>query len=124
MSATFDPASLLLSENLNLNYQEFRGQIAKETHKELFSPHFLFVLLLEEVEMKTETEQPTEAKADDLEEEEKKPCVCCSKETDAKTDAAASKCSCRRESSASSEDSILSNKVGSVNVNPCRSCWR
>lgn len=69
--------------------------------------------------MKTEAEQPTEAKANDLRDEEKKPCVCCSNETDAndgKTDAAAYKCSCRRESSASSEDSILSNKVGTVNL--------
>lgn len=82
--------------------------------------------------MKTEAEQQTEAKAADLEDEGKKPCVCCSKETDAndgKMDAAAvlAKCSCRRESSASSEDSVLSNKVGSVNAipqYPCRSCWR
>ncbi|XP_075884807.1 zinc finger C3H1 domain-containing protein isoform X2 [Nelusetta ayraudi] len=88
----------------------------------------------EEVEMKTEAAQQTEARtADDLEDEERKPCVCCSKETDANdgtTDAAAAaaaaaaepaaaaataapaaaKCSCRRESSASSEDSVLSNK--------------
>lgn len=90
----------------------------------MFSPgfHFLFFLLLEAVEMKTEAEQQTEARADDLEDEEKKPCVFCSKETDTndgKTDAAAAlaaKCSCRRESSASSEDSILSNKVGSLDV--------
>lgn len=106
--------------------------MAKETQKEMLSTgfHFLFFFLLEEVEMKTEAEQQTETKAEDLEDEEKKPCMCCSKETDAndgKTDAAAAaKCSCRRESSASSEDSILSNKVGSVDVipqYPCRS-WR
>lgn len=85
--------------------------------------------------MKTEAEQQTEPKVDDLEDEEKKPCERCSKETDAndgKTDAAAAaataaKCLCRRESSASSEDSVLSNKVGSVNVTPqfpWRSRWR
>lgn len=71
--------------------------------------------------MTTEAEQQSEARAEHLEDNEKKPCVCCSKETDAnnrKTDvtAAAAKCSCRRESSASSEDSILSNKVGSLDI--------
>lgn len=82
--------------------------------------------------MKTEAEQQTEARADNLEDEERKPCVCCSKETDtnnkkADVAAAAAKCSCRRESSASSEDSVLSNKVGSLDVtrqNPSVSCWR
>lgn len=71
--------------------------------------------------MKTEAAQQTDARADDLGDEEKKPCVFCSKETDANdggTDAAAAAatCSCRRESSASSEDSVLSNKVGRVDV--------
>lgn len=77
--------------------------------------YFLLVFLAGEEERKPETEQETEAKADaELGQEDKRPCLCCSEEAD-KDGKTAATCSCRRESSTSSEDSVLSSsKVGRI----------
>lgn len=73
--------------------------------------HFLCASAVEE-ERKTEDAPETDMKADEELEEKKKTCPCCSEEP-GKNEKMAKACSCRSESSASSEDSaVSSDKVG------------
>lgn len=63
-------------------------------------------------ERTTQAVAEPEQKADEESEAMKKTCPCCSEETD-KDEKTTKKCSCRSESSASSEDSVISpDKVG------------